>query len=45
MYMAPNLLPKMTHRALPKGIHLIYIHSSYRKTGKKKNTALADLKS
>ena len=45
MYTAPNPLPKMTYRALPKGIHLIYIHSSYRKTGKKKNTALADLKS
>ena len=45
MYVAPNPPPKMTYCALPKMIHLIYIYSSYRKTGKTTNTALADLKS
>ena len=45
MYIAPNPRPKMTYRALPKVIHLIYIYSNYSKTGKTINTALADLKS
>ena len=45
MYIVPNPLPKMTYRQLPKVIHLIYIYSSYRKTGKTTNTALANLKS